>query len=187
MSGPWKFAGPRLPRHIFAVNVRGPQKPLFALAIGACWLAACSSTPVIEGPAPALLPPPPAEPPPPPGPPEGKLYREDVIRVVEAGFPNFLEMVDVEAHVRDGKFVGWTLVSLRPREFWAGVDLRPGDVVTSVNGRPIERETQAFDCFQSLKSAPRLVVTYLRGGVRREIAFDIIPRPPRPELQRGAS
>lgn len=132
--------------------------------------------PVIEGPAPALLPKAPSVEPNPPAPP-GKLYREDVARLVDQGFPSFLERVDVEAHVRDGKFVGWTLVALYPADFWAGVDLRPGDVVTSVNALPIERETEAFDCFQAAKTAPRLRVKYLRAGAPREIAFEIVPRP----------
>lgn len=97
--------------------------------------------------------------------------------MVNAGFPSFLELLDVEASVKDGKFVGWTLVYLQPGGFWDGVDLLPGDVVTSVNGLPIERDTQAFDCFQSLKTAPKLVVRYLRRGQLREVGFSIVPRP----------
>jgi hypothetical protein len=142
--------------------------------------AACSSTPVIEGPAPALLPPPPAHPPLPAAPPKGKLYREDVARVIDAGFPSFLERMDVEAYVQNDKFVGWTLLALYPPEFWAEVDLRPMDVVTRVNGRPIERDTEAFDCFQAAKTEPTLVVKYLRQGAPRELKFEIIPKPPAP-------
>lgn len=104
--------------------------------------------------------------------------------MVEAGFPSFLERVDVEAHVKDGKFVGWTLVALYPADFWANVDLRPGDVVTQVNGLPIERDTEAFACFQALKTAPRLVVKYLRRGEPREIGFEIVPRPSESLAQR---
>lgn len=150
------------------------------LVLPAFWWFACSSTPVIEGPAPALLPPPPATPLPRQGPPPGKLYRDDVVRFIDAGFPQFLERLDVEARIENDKFVGWTLLGLYPPEFWANVDLRPQDVVTSVNGRPIERDTEAFDAFQALKNEPRLVVRYLRGGAPRELGFDIIPRPAPP-------
>jgi len=138
---------------------------------------ACASTPVLEGPAPALLPPPPAKPLPPPGAPPGKLYREDVVSFVDAGFPGLLERMDVDAHVRNGKFVGWTLLALYPMDFWADIDLKPGDVVTSVNGMPIERDTEAYACFQSMKTAPRLSVRYLRAGAPRELVFEIVPRP----------
>lgn len=125
-----------------------------------------------------MLPPPPAEPvvqsdrPPP-----GKLYRDDVTSVVERGFPRFLQQIQVEANVRDGKFAGWLVRALYPQDFWADVDLQAGDVVTQVNGLPIERETQAYDAFQGLKTAPRLVVNYVRNGAPRTLSFEIIERP----------
>lgn len=148
------------------------------LLVVACGLAGCGSAhPRLEGPAPELLPPEPAVTPPSARAPAGKLYQQDVVELVDAGFPQFLQRVEVEAHVRDGKFVGWTVLALYPPDFWSSVDLRAGDVVTAVNGKPIERETQAYDAFQSLKSAPRLVVTYLRAGRPLELSFDIIQRP----------
>jgi hypothetical protein len=144
--------------------------------------ASCGGTPVIEGPAPALLPPPPTPEASLPSnrPPAGKLYRDDVQAVVDRGFPQFLQKVQVEASVRDGKFAGWLVRALYPQDFWADVDLQPGDIVTQVNGLPIERETQAYDAFQALKTAPRLVVSYIRDGAARTLAFDIIARPASP-------
>ena len=139
----------------------------------------CAGTPILEGPAPALLPPPLA----PEGtlpsnrPPRGKLYRDDVQAAVARGVPDFLQKVRVQASVRDGKFAGWLVRALYPRDFWAGVDLQPGDIVTLVNGLPIERETQAYDAFQALKTAPSLVVNYVRDGAPRTLAFEIVPRP----------
>jgi S1-C subfamily serine protease len=96
---------------------------------------------------------------------------------VERGFPQFLQKVEVSADVRDGKFAGWVVRALYPMDFWAGVDLQPGDVVTKVNGLPVERETQAYDVFQALKSAPRLVVSYVRDGTPRTLSFEIVERP----------
>src|SRR5690606_23873591 len=68
----------------------------------------CSGRPVLEGPAPEFAPPPV---PPAPAPTEpasrGTIYRDDVVAVIERGFPRFLQMVDVEAKLWDGKFVGW--------------------------------------------------------------------------------
>ena len=97
--------------------------------------------------------------------------------MVERGFPQFLQKIQVEANVRDGKFAGWLVRALYPQDFWADVDLQPGDVVTQVNGLPIERETQAYDAFQGLKTAPRLVVSYVRDGTPRTLTFEIVPRP----------
>ncbi len=134
-------------------------------------------------------PPPPAPPPPAPAqtaeakkpapPPAGTLYRRDVQEVVNQGFPTFLQRVEVEPSLDNGKFKGWAIVSLNPPEFWRGVDLRPGDVVVSVNGLPIERETEAFDAFESLRSADKLEVSYVRAGEPRKLAYKIVEAPPR--------
>ena len=103
----------------------------------------------------------------------GTLPRAEVVRFVNAGFWNFLQQVEVEPSVNNGKFRGWVIVALRPPSFWEGVDLAPGDVVTSVNDLPIERETEAFDAFQSMKTAPALNVAYVRSGAERRISYKI--------------
>ena len=108
--------------------------------------------------------------------PRGTLYRDEVDRMVEGGLGRFLQRVDVEAALDNGRFKGFRIMALGPPEFWEGVDLKPGDVVTSVNGMPIERETQAYDAFTSLRKASRLEVSYLRGGQPRTLVYKIVPR-----------
>ncbi len=110
-------------------------------------------------------------------PPPGALWRDDVDAVVDGGLGRFLGFVTVEPRLEGDTFVGWQIVELRPVDTWTGVDLAPGDVVTRINGRPLERETQAFDAFRSLKGSDKLVVSYLRGEEAREIVWRIVPRP----------
>lgn len=107
-------------------------------------------------------------------PPPGALFREDVNALIERGFPEFLQRVDVEPRLVDGQFKGWSIVDLNPSDFWRGVDLRPGDVVTRVNDLPIERETEAFDAFQSLKQSDALRVTFQRAGESRVLEYKIV-------------
>ena len=95
---------------------------------------------------------------------------------VDRGFGHFLQMVEVEPRVFDGKFTGWTIVGLYPRDFWQDVDLREGDVVTRVNGLPIERETEAFSAFQGLKQAKELTVALERDGQAKKLRFPIVER-----------
>jgi type II secretory pathway component PulC len=124
-----------------------------------------------------MAPPPPAVPPPSLSQaPRGKLFRDDITRTVDGGFGMFLQKIKVEANVRDGKFAGWIVRALYPRDFWDGVDLQTGDVITQVNDKPIERDNQAFDVFQSLKTAARLRVRYLRDGEARTLDYEIIER-----------
>jgi type II secretory pathway component PulC len=73
-----------------------------------------------------------------------------------------------------GKFHGFRIANLRDPDFWGGVDLKPGDVVTTVNGFPIERPEQAQTAFESLQVASELKVAYDRDGKPRELVYAIV-------------
>jgi S1-C subfamily serine protease len=107
--------------------------------------------------------------------PAGTLRRADVNAVIDAGFARFLQTFDVEPSLDSGRFRGWTIVELRSEELFGSVDLAVGDVVTSVNGLPIERETEAFDAFESLRGADQISVAYARAGTSRTLSYKIIP------------
>ncbi len=108
--------------------------------------------------------------------PPGVLYRDDVNHTVDEGLGYFLQRVTVEPEVIGGKFQGFRVVDLRPAEYWTSVDLMPGDVVTAVNGLPIERDIDAYQAFQGLRTASELRVTLYRGGAKRELSFAIVDR-----------
>jgi hypothetical protein len=104
----------------------------------------------------------------------GRLWRRDVVAALSHGFGDFLSRLQVEPALKGGKFQGWRIVKLQAGDpLWQGSDLLPGDVVTAVNERPIERPEQAFAAFQSLAVAKELRVTYERAGARREIVYPI--------------
>lgn len=137
-------------------------------------LAGCGgSAPPSELPSAAVLPVPPRAPVV-PARQAGTLRRAEVVSFVESGFGEFLSRVEVEPSLDSGRFRGWEIVALRPPGFWQGVDLRPGDVVTSVNGLPIERETEAWEAFQSLKLADELIVHYRRERAERGLVYKIV-------------
>ena len=111
-----------------------------------------------------------------PRPPPGALFREDVNALVDRGFPAFLERVDVEPRLVEGQFRGWSIVRLSPSPFWNGVDLKPGDIVLRINDLPIERETEAFDAFESLKQSDALRVAFQRDGQSHLLEYKIVQR-----------
>jgi len=152
--------------------MRGSSAVLFVVLTG------CGAAPVAPAPhaaAPAAAPRV-AENTEPARPPQGQLYREDVNALVERGFPLFLQRIDVAPRLVDGQFRGWSILDLRPSDFWAGVDLKPGDIVTAVNDLPIERETEAFAAFESLKQSPSLKVAFQRDGQTRLLEYKIVSR-----------
>jgi hypothetical protein len=102
--------------------------------------------------------------------------RSAVHAVVSQGLGAFLQRVDVDDQpvFVGGKFHGFRIAALRDAPFWNGVDIRPGDVVTSVNGFPIERPEQAQTAFDSLEVASELRVSLERAGQPRELVIPIV-------------
>jgi type II secretory pathway component PulC len=110
----------------------------------------------------------------------GRLWRRDVTATLSRGLGDFLTRLEVEPVAPGGKFRGWRIAKLRPDDpLWSGVDLAPGDIVTAVNGRKIERPEEALTAFQSLAIASELRVTYERDGARRELVYPIDEEPAR--------
>jgi type II secretory pathway component PulC len=96
--------------------------------------------------------------------------------VVARGLGAFLQRLEVDEQpvLVGGKFHGFRIMALRGTDFWSGVDLMPGDVVTGVNGFPIERPEQAQTAFDSLVVASELRIAYDRSGQERELVFSIV-------------
>jgi hypothetical protein len=113
------------------------------------------------------------------------LARADVEQVVDAGLGRFLSHVTLEPKLVSNKFVGWNIVSLSPPQLWQGVDLKPGDVVTRVNGMAIEREMEAYDAFQAVRQAPALEVSFTRDNQPRTLRLPIVGKPS-PALPKAA-
>jgi len=150
--------------------MRGAHLVLLGLLVG------CGADPVPPPAAPKVVAKAPVAQPAAPRPPQGALFREDVNALIDQGFPQFLQRVEVEARLVEGQFRGWTIVNLSPSDFWSSVDLKPGDIVTRVNDLPIERDTEAYDAFESLKGATDLRVTFQRDGQPRLLEYKIVSR-----------
>jgi hypothetical protein len=104
----------------------------------------------------------------------GVLRRTALARLIDAGLPRWLQGVEGDRALANHRFKGWVVRSLYPGDpCYKDVDLQPGDVVQKVNGRSIERPEQAFEVLESLRSAPALVVEYLRDGKPRQFTIPI--------------
>jgi S1-C subfamily serine protease len=123
-----------------------------------------------------------AEAPPPPKPTctsfarPGVLRRTLVTRTVDGRLGSWLAGgVVVDPFMQKGRFRGWIVRSLYPNDpCYQEIDLRPGDVVSKVNGKSIERPEQANEVFESLRSAPALVVDFTRAGAPMKLTFQIV-------------
>jgi type II secretory pathway component PulC len=107
--------------------------------------------------------------------PANAIARSSVQAVLSAGPGAFLQSVSIDEHpvFLGGKFHGFRIAALQG-ESWRGIDLRPGDVVTRVNGFSIEHPEDAAEAFYSLRVASELRVEYERDGEPHELRFGIV-------------
>jgi type II secretory pathway component PulC len=110
-----------------------------------------------------------------PGAPIHALARSTIRAAVAQGLGVFLQHIELDDRPVQvgGKFHGFRIAALHDASFWSGVDLKPGDVVTLVNGLPIERPEQAQRALESLESASELRVSYERDSEPRELLYPI--------------
>lgn len=105
----------------------------------------------------------------------GRIARRDLVPVLDGGLGRYLQNVETEPEFHQGAFVGFRILSLFPGEpDYASLDLRPGDTVTRVNGRSIERPEQAVAVWEALRTASSLVVSYRRGDEEHTLDFRIV-------------
>lgn len=91
--------------------------------------------------------------------------------MLPTGLPWLLRRVWPEEAFKEGKFAGWRLVAI-PEE-WTGLDLRPDDIVTRINGKGVETPEQLWDSWTALATATELRVTYERGTETKEMVLPI--------------
>jgi len=106
------------------------------------------------------------------------LERAKVDEAIDAGVGHFIQGFDmVESLDEYDRFVGWKIGKIHDRARFEGLGIGPGDVITSINGMPLERPAHAYEVLMSLKTAQSLDVEYLRGGRVMRLSLPIIGEP----------
>jgi S1-C subfamily serine protease len=100
------------------------------------------------------------------------LDRKDLARVLDRGPADFLASIDQDALVEGGRFRGWIFRGWRDHRF-ADADLLPGDLVRTVNGKPIETPVQFKEVWDGLRSANELRIEGERDGKPLTIRYPI--------------
>jgi type II secretory pathway component PulC len=101
------------------------------------------------------------------------ISRADLTAVLDAGPAPLLAMVETRPRHRGGRFIGFEIVDFTGGEPPSCPALRTGDVLVSVNGRPIERPEHYFEVFQLLRSAAELKIEIVRGGKPTTLSYTI--------------
>ena len=107
----------------------------------------------------------------------GTIARDRLLAVLDAGPPSFLRQLEVTPRMSGERFVGWELVQLvDPASPLTDIDVAPGDVLLSINGRPLSRPDQLQLLWDSLRTANALTAQLWRGADKLTLEFAIEPK-----------
>lgn len=105
----------------------------------------------------------------------GEIPRAALRAELERGIGRFLRQVRTKPAIVRGRFAGWRLVELFKKRPEIRVRrLRAGDTVTRVNGRSLERPEQLKYVWDSLATAPELVIEIERDSRRCQLHYAIV-------------
>jgi type II secretory pathway component PulC len=101
------------------------------------------------------------------------LQRARVKETIAQGLGAFLQNVTVDDWpvMHEGKFHGFKIRTINTE--W-GIDLKPGDVITRVNGIVPEHPEEADAALRSLEKAPALKVEFEREGKAKTLELPIL-------------
>jgi general secretion pathway protein C len=84
-----------------------------------------------------------------------------------------MQLVNAQPVMDGGELKGYRVNPGRDRKLFSSVGLRPGDIVTSVNGIPLNDLSQMGALFEQFSSASRLEVTLERGGRETQLSLGL--------------
>lgn len=118
--------------------------------------------------------------------PPGRFFRAELDEHLLSGpAVSVLSRVDVEEVFQNGSFRGWRVMAL-PQD-WAGLAIKPGDVVSRVNGLAIENPDDLWAVWLELAKAKDVRIAYEHEGIGRELVIPIDGAPNPKTLERLAA
>ncbi len=94
---------------------------------------------------------------------------EDAIQNVN----QLMKHVRIRPHFSNGKPDGLRLTGVRPGTIFTEIGFRNGDIITGVNGKPIESVDDALKFYTSLKSASNVDLQLRRRGQDKSIQYRV--------------
>ena len=95
---------------------------------------------------------------------------------IESALENLDQLMDqarIRPHIEEGKPAGISITGIKPNTIFRKMRLRNGDIITGVNGAPIETVEDAMKIFSDLSSASEVQVEIKRRGRKRVLNYKI--------------
>ena len=97
----------------------------------------------------------------------------DQIESALENIDQLMEQARIRPHIEDGRPSGISITGIKPNTVFRKMRLRNGDIITGVNGTPIESVEDAMQIFGDLSSAPEVQLEIKRRGRKRVLNYKI--------------
>ena len=99
--------------------------------------------------------------------------KSDQIESALENIDQLMEQARIRPHIEDGRPSGISITGIKPNTVFRKMRLRNGDIITGVNGTPIESVEDAMQIFGDLSSAPEVQLEIKRRGRKRVLNYKI--------------
>jgi general secretion pathway protein C len=83
------------------------------------------------------------------------------------------ELIRQQPVFADGKMRGFRVYPGRSRTAFSSLGLRPGDLVTAINGTPLDDPSRSQEVFRTLGSSSEARVTVVRNGRQQDLTLNL--------------
>lgn len=97
---------------------------------------------------------------------------DNLRRLAESNPTAIAEMLRAQPVFSGGTQKGYRVYPGRDREQFTRLGLQPGDLITSVNGAPLDDPSRSAEILNTLNSSTAVTVTVERGGSTRQLTLD---------------
>lgn len=106
---------------------------------------------------------------------DGNNYRieQDYWEERLADLPGLSREVGVEIYKEDDEQRGYKLLSSQGSRLLTSLGLQPGDILLSVNGRPMNSVQEGLAAYQQIRNGGRVQIEIIRNGRRESRVYDI--------------
>jgi general secretion pathway protein C len=99
--------------------------------------------------------------------------KSDQIENALENIDQLMEQARIRPHIEDGRPSGISITGIKPNTVFRKMRLRNGDIITGVNGTPIESVEDAMQIFGDLSSVPEVQLEIKRRGRKRVLNYKI--------------
>lgn len=96
----------------------------------------------------------------------------NVQQLITENAANFTEIIRPQPFMPNGQLKGYRVFPGRNRQQFIALGLRPGDLVTAINGMALNNPAEGMEIFRTLADSSQVAVTIERNGQQQSLTLD---------------